>query len=687
MRILALAILLIQPLNLPSQWRQTSGPAGGYPECFVVKGDTIFAGSFLGGVFRSTDNGAHWEPSSTGIQLSVEVRALGLHGSVLYAGTTGGIYKSTDAGSTWFQANSGLVNMEIIALLSSGGSVFAGGHNGVGVFKSTNEGVSWEVDTVGLPSSFSVTSFVESGGKIFAGTTSGVFRSTDNGATWTEANVGLTNLSVNTMAVINGSILAGTGGNGVFVSTDDGDSWSGGQLEITLGLAVLGSDVFKCGLAGISRSTDAGLTWISANTGIPPTNNTRSLCALGSTLFVGMGNNGERGGIYRSTDSGGNWTEANTGYINSLVYSFASDGTNIFSGTSDSGVLSSSDNGTTWTRLHDFGTAVFALYFKGSVIFDGEGSSTGNVHSSTNNGTTWNYSGTGMPTSGSVRAFATAGTDLLAARSSSGVYRSTNDGGNWTSSASGLTSTSVTSLLSDGTNVYAGTSGGVFVSASGSSWSARNTGYTSSVSAIVENASYLFASSPFFGVFRSPIGGGSWTAVNNGLSELHVHAMILSGSALIAGSNGGVFVSTDNGDSWTHMNEGLLNLTVLSLQVHSGYLFAGTSGNGAWRRPLSELTAVREVTDAAPAGFSLSENYPNPFNPSTRLKYSVAKSAFVSLKVYDVLGREVATLASGEFHPGTYEVSWDARNFPSGVYFSRFSAGSVTEIKCMVLAK
>ena len=88
-----------------------------------------------------------------------------------------------------------------------------------------------------------------------------------------------------------------------------------------------------------------------------------------------------------------------------------------------------------------------------------------------------------------------------------------------------------------------------------------------------------------------------------------------------------------------------------------------------------------------PSSFTLSQNYPNPFNPSTKIKYSIPQSSKVVVKVFDMLGKEVATLVNEEKEAGTYEITWNAQNLPSGVYSYGIKAGSYTAIKKMVLLK
>ncbi|MCX6141972.1 MAG: T9SS type A sorting domain-containing protein [Ignavibacteriales bacterium] len=83
----------------------------------------------------------------------------------------------------------------------------------------------------------------------------------------------------------------------------------------------------------------------------------------------------------------------------------------------------------------------------------------------------------------------------------------------------------------------------------------------------------------------------------------------------------------------------------------------------------------------------LAQNYPNPFNPSTNISFSVPSNTFVTLKVFDALGREVAILVGEELSAGAYSRQWNAANVPSGVYFYRLGAGQFVETKKLVVLK
>jgi hypothetical protein len=96
---------------------------------------------------------------------------------------------------------------------------------------------------------------------------------------------------------------------------------------------------------------------------------------------------------------------------------------------------------------------------------------------------------------------------------------------------------------------------------------------------------------------------------------------------------------------------------------------------------------IKELPGTVPSVFTLSQNYPNPFNPTTNIEYSVPKSAFVSLKVYNILGQEVATLFQGYQNSGSYKVDFNASKLSSGVYLYKLESGNVTLTKKLILMK
>ena len=107
--------------------------------------------------------------------------------------------------------------------------------------------------------------------------------------------------------------------------------------------------------------------------------------------------------------------------------------------------------------------------------------------------------------------------------------------------------------------------------------------------------------------------------------------------------------------------------------------------------PALDTTNIVSVKDGSnseiPTTFKLEQNYPNPFNPTTSIEYRVASTEYVTLKVYDVLGREVATLVNEEKPAGTYEIKWNAENLSCGAYFYQLKAGDFVQTKKLILMK
>lgn len=116
------------------------------------------------------------------------------------------------------------------------------------------------------------------------------------------------------------------------------------------------------------------------------------------------------------------------------------------------------------------------------------------------------------------------------------------------------------------------------------------------------------------------------------------------------------------------------------------YVLATNNGLGAFTFN-AKLTAISGQGESTPTSYVLSQNYPNPFNPTTQIEYSIPGNSFVTLRVYNVLGQEVATLFSGNRKAGNYSATFDASRFASGVYFYRLHAGSFSSVKKMLLLK
>lgn len=120
-------------------------------------------------------------------------------------------------------------------------------------------------------------------------------------------------------------------------------------------------------------------------------------------------------------------------------------------------------------------------------------------------------------------------------------------------------------------------------------------------------------------------------------------------------------------------------------------LFVNGSSKSYIEIPITTLViGIQQISSEIPQQFKLSQNYPNPFNPVTKIRFEVpatGKNNFVTLKIYDISGKEVAKLVDNNFTAGIYEADWDAKGFSSGVYFYRLTAGDFSDVKKMMLVK
>jgi len=158
----------------------------------------------------------------------------------------------------------------------------------------------------------------------------------------------------------------------------------------------------------------------------------------------------------------------------------------------------------------------------------------------------------------------------------------------------------------------------------------------------------------------------------------------------VVSDTGYVRTFTDyNGNYTFNVSNKLYNYDISlgqSLQNYMGYSITAHPGETGVNFNFT-MTDVEEDQSVVPNEFLLMQNYPNPFNPSTLISYKLKETGNVQLKVYNILGDEVATLVNELKPAGNYEITWQAVNLPSGIYFYRLQAGSFTDTKKMLLLK
>ncbi len=135
------------------------------------------------------------------------------------------------------------------------------------------------------------------------------------------------------------------------------------------------------------------------------------------------------------------------------------------------------------------------------------------------------------------------------------------------------------------------------------------------------------------------------------------------------------------------MNFGKVYAYTIVPSVISTWRLYGCIINGVLSGDTTLYLGVNKISTDVPQSFSLSQNFPNPFNPNTKIKFQIAKLGNAMLTIYDALGREVTTLVNEQLQPGTYEAEWDASNYPSGIYFYKLESTGFSQTKKLVLIK
>lgn len=271
-----------------------------------------------------------------------------------------------------------------------------------------------------------------------------------------------------------------------------------------------------------------------------------------------------------------------------------------------------------------------------------------------------------------------------------GLWKSSNGGLNWFSMPLG--SYYVYGIYASGSRVVAGCAGlqGVWISTnSGLNWH-QSSLVNETIWCMNYNGSYLYAGT-MHGVFYSTNSGKNWIQTSN--NSGNVYTIYSNGPYVLTGNSYGTGFSQDYGNNWINSSANLTNVYVKSTFIDNNYMYAGTYEFGLWRRPISEVIGIRNISETISTKYLLMQNYPNPFNLCTKIKFNIPernkneKDYITYLRIYNSLGKEVKVLINDILKPGYYEANFHGTDLPSGIYFYQLKSNNFFETKKMILIK
>ncbi len=639
-----------------------------------VSSGIFLAGTLTKGIYRSS-NASYWERVTNGLPDSINISGFTSNGNIVFAATSKGVFYSSNAGLSWSPRSNGLAsnyNASNIAM-EQGGKIFVTEDRSYslgnrGVFKSTDNGLSWN-SVPEIPQNdryfFIYVSdenkiFISSRGVLVGTLYEDLFQSTDSGNSFQRIG----NVAPSSLIHLNGdkylSIFHPESGyqSVLAKSFDNGANWFPvsqlfhGSYENLIKLSD-GAVMVNSPIRGNLKTTDAS-SWTREVYGVPLAKVDKVFCGTNSPYILGALVNQE---LYTSTNSGDEWNIYSRQVFdpnNEPILDFTIKDNLIYALTPGM-IFKSTDFGLTYNYTHSFAFPVTGICVKNTANIFLYGNT---INKTTNEGINWTSQSSGIPPTDVINKMTTDDVTgfIYAVTNSSGIYRSINNGDSWEAINNGIPLTGIISISASYSLIGAGTesSGFYYSSNSGSSWSKANYGIAT------DSLSY------------------SAVSLNSGFC-------VVGTRSNSPGENGkGIFFNLHFNNTF---NYGLTDLNINSVTgplIY--YLFAG-GDTCVYRTDLRD--DIRNISSEIPNKFSLSQNYPNPFNPSTKFIYELNQKTLAKISVFDITGREIATLLDGVQNAGVYEATFDAGKYglTSGIYFYTLKTDGFIETKKMVLVK
>ncbi len=702
-------------LYAQSGWQWLNPSPTGVHLNFVrfINSNTGFIVGDGGTILRSSNTGLNWTRIQTNITNTLLSVSFSNETNGIAVGEGGIFLKTTNSGLNWYQC------YDSISYYGFTNSVFYVDNETVyageiyeNLMKSTNGGINW----VSIPNSSSSSIFFlnsQTGYKAQPSNEGGYIEITTNGGeNWSAQlapDLGYTTPNFIRFTNSNLGLITSYGGVIYYTSTG-GQIWynrslwpssiftpfSAQMLDENTGYAA--SDTGK-----IYKTTNSGINWIIQRTGTQY--HLMSLDFINANTGVAVGN---YGAIVRTTNGGLSWSVLSGVFSANLKsVNFANPSTGFIAGLNNI-VLKTTNGGANWIELF---TGYFINYFCVKFIDVNTGflaGDAGTILRTTNCGLTWLQCNS-SPTFWLVDIDFWDNQNGYAVGSNQTILKTTNGGINWsivyytTNSSQNLKIDCVSQNIAyvSGSYIYKTTNAGV-------NWNVVSPATTSNMrfwdlSFLNDNTGYAASAdvgAGYSNILKTTNGGINWVTQYPGNYDYNVYqfmsvAMLNVNTGYTCGDRGYIYKTTNGGSNWNLIlkcrgpyylyNPSLLFNRIYAYDTANMYII-GEKGS-ILKKGADESTGIIVQNNIIPKSHNLKQNYPNPFNARTVISFQLPAVSDAMLKVYDVTGKEVATLVNERLQPGTYEVTFDGSGLNSGVYFYRLIAGNYKETKKMLMLK
>lgn len=687
--LILITVLISQKIIAQIEWMQTNGPLGGHIWDQVYCNNSLYTTS-NNGVFVSLDNGNSFSHS-------------GLRGEYvlsLTSDSSGTIYASTKS-NKFFRKDSSAQDWVLIPTIITGsiidleyhfsGNLLALSATG-GFYISSDRGNTWLNSNHGLIGGLFTSLLVTNEGNIYLSIDDfGIFISEDLGREWSPRNSGLNTMRIFSLLqskdgnLYAGAYLSPNKPGGVYKSTNLGQTWIYAALNyanVDCLHQIKSGYLFAGTTNGFFRSTD-GVQWIKVGIGLSRPTFLSISSSPNGNLFVGSFE-----GFYKSENSGNTFTRK--GLVATPAFCFVNDPSgNIFAG-SEYGVFKSSNLGNVWMPFSENLTETFTYsMIKSSVDVICCGTSHFGIFRYNPSSFNWSWV---LQLFINIRDFATDNLGNIYAASDTAIFKSSNNGLNWYSISSTVPNNSFKCIAKDyNSKIFTGTlNTGILCSTDeGQSWYNQNNGLTNQyIYSLLSHKNGKIYAGTKNGIFHFQDGLEQWIEISgsSSLGKINDLISISQNEILIATSNAGVWHLDIENKILTEINSGLQEREIISLAIdESGYVFAGTQTSGAFRTK-SQITNVFDYQDNNVISYTIN-NYPNPFNLSTTIRFSLPGKDKLIIIIYDALGNEIAKLLDEEVIAGTHSIPFNARDNASGIYICTIISSTFTKSVKMILLK